>query len=420
MSSTDVVVLGAGPHGVSIAAHLAGAGIAHRIFGESMGTWRAHMPAGMMLRSEPYGSDFSAPVPGWDMSDFHQVHGLDYVERLGPLPVETFLDYAQWFIDRWAPNIENTHVLSVAATDHGFRVRTATGEEIDARQVVVATGVAPYVNLPVELAALPAELASHTIDHHDLTVFRGKSVAVVGGGQSAMETAALLNEAGADVHVVARRPQISWLTPNPAKVSRLGRARRPVNKLCEGWHCAFWNSPPAFRRLPAEMRVRKAKSVLGPAGAWWLKDRVVGHVELLTGHELLAAHAQGSGVRLDLAGPIRTSLDVDHVLAGTGFHIDINRLAFLERELQVRIDKLAGSPVLDRACESSVPGLFFMGAPAAVSNGPSMRFVAGTHTSAPWVARRLVRSAGRTSGRPTVAAGEPLAEAVSVERSAAL
>ncbi len=123
------------------------------------------------------------------------------------------------------------------------------------------------------------------------------------------------------------------MDPNPAQLSQLARIRRPVTKLCEGWHCAFWASPNAFRRLPLDTRVSKARSVLGPAGSWWLKDRIDGVVETLVGHRVQRAVTHGSGVRLILDGPQASTLDVDHVIAATGFRVDIGRLAFLPEPL---------------------------------------------------------------------------------------
>jgi hypothetical protein len=166
-----------------------------------------------------------------------------------------------------------------------------------------------------------------------------------------------------------------------------------VNKLCEGWHCAFWNSPAAFRRLPQDIRITKARTVLGPAGAWWLKDRVDGVIEILTGHQLRGAEPSGSGVRLRLDGPQQQAVEADHVIAGTGFRIDIARLPFLPDELRRRIETVNRYPVVSRAGESSVPGLYFAGAPAAVSLGPSVRFIAGTHTSVRQLATSLDRRA---------------------------
>jgi hypothetical protein len=201
-----------------------------------------------------------------------------------------------------------------------------------------------------------------------------------------------------------RRPAISWLDPNPERISGLGHVRRPVNKLCEGWHCAFWNSPAAFRRLPQDMRITKARSVLGPAGAWWLKDRVEGVIDVLTAHQLRGATADGSGVRLLVDGPERSTVDADHVIAGTGFRIDIARLPFLPETLRAGITTLNSYPVVTRAGESTVPGLYFAGATASVSLGPSVRFIAGTHTSVRQLTRSLARAA-KAGARSGVATG---------------
>ncbi len=391
MSNDEILIIGAGPFGLSISAHLGGLGVGHRIVGRPMDTWKAHMPVGMNLRSEPYGSDMSSPKAGYDVAAYCRLRGLDYVDRLGPLSGARFLDYADWYTEQLVPDVSDVTVTEITAVDGGFKVAFADAESLTTRQVVVATGVLPYATVPDELSGLPSELVSHTADHHDLDRFQGRRVAVVGAGQSALETAALLHEAGADTQVVVRRPAVSWLEPNPERLSRLGHIRRPVNRLCEGWHCAFWNSPAAFRRLPQDMRITKARTVLGPAGAWWLKDRVDSVVDVLTEHHVRGAVPSGSGVRLLVDGPKRSAVDADHVIAGTGFRIDIARLPFLPEGLRAGIATLNGYPVVTRDGESSVPGLYFAGAPAAVSLGPSVRFIAGTHNSARQLARSLAR-----------------------------
>jgi thioredoxin reductase len=404
MSDHDVLVIGAGPFGLSISAHLRGLGVEHAVVGRPMDTWKTHCPPGMKLRSEPYGSDMASPQSGHDVEAFCRLRGLDYVDRLGPLSVERFLDYADWYTEQLVPEVIDRTVTDVSPAAGGFRITFADAEPVTARQVVVATGVLPFATMPAELSGLPADLVSHTADHHELGRFAGRRVAVLGGGQSALETAALLHEAGADVQVIMRRPAISWLDPNPERISGLGHVRRPVNKLCEGWHCAFWNSPAAFRRLPQDMRITKARSVLGPAGAWWLKDRVEGVIDVLTAHQLRGATADGSGVRLLVDGPERSTVDADHVIAGTGFRIDIARLPFLPETLRAGITTLNSYPVVTRAGESTVPGLYFAGATASVSLGPSVRFIAGTHTSVRQLTRSLARAA-KAGARSGVATG---------------
>jgi hypothetical protein len=205
--------------------------------------------------------------------------------------------------------------------------------------------------------------------------------------------AALLHEAGSEVRIVSRRSQLDWNEPNPDHVSRLGQIRWPVTRLCEGWYCKFYNTPSAFRMLSEEKRLTAARTVLGPSGAWWLKERVDGVVETLAGYTVQKADANGDGVRLFLNGPKETVIDADHVMAGTGFRMDLARVAFLPSELRSQIATARNYPVVSRAGESSVRNLYFAGAPAAGNIGPSMRFIAGTHNQARLLAKSLASRA---------------------------
>jgi cation diffusion facilitator CzcD-associated flavoprotein CzcO len=407
-SAAEVLIIGAGPYGLSISAHLRALGVSHQIAGRPNGTYRSHVPVGMNLKSEPYASDLAAPQPGYDVGTYCAQHGHDYSARLGPLSLERFLGYADWYTGRLVPGIRDVQVSDVTPAGAGFRVSFADADPVTVRQVVVATGVLPFYRIPAGLSALPADLLSHTKDIHRLEPFRGRRVAVIGAGQSALETAALLHEAGADTRLVVRGPALNWADPNPETLSGLGRLVRPANKLCEGWRCAVWFSPGAFRRLPAAIRVAKARTVLGPSGSWWLRDRIEGVVETLTSQQVRGAEPARSGVRLHLEGrhpdrrhpegrpqdgPVVTMLDVDHVIAGTGFRVDLDRLGFLSQRLRGQIATLNRYPVLSRAGQSSVPGLYFAGAPAAVSLGPSERFIGGTHNSVRPLTRAIAHRA---------------------------
>jgi thioredoxin reductase len=410
VSINEVLIIGAGPYGVSISAHLRGLGVAHQIVGRPMNTWRAHMPAGMLLKSEPYASEIASPKGGYDLSAYYKLSGFDYINRAVPVSLERFLGYADWYVEQLVPDVRDVTAAEINIVRGVFHVAFQDAEPVTARKVVVATGVLPYAYIPAELSSLPPELITHSSEHDDLNRFQGRRVAVIGAGQSALETAALLHEAGADVTIIARVPRIGWVDPNPASLSRLGHIKRPVTKLCEGWHCAFWNSPAAFRRLPEDMRVTKARTVLGPAGAAWLKDRVDGVIDTLTDHRVLEAVPQGTGVRLLLDGQKRSDLEVDHVIAGTGFRIDLARLAFLPTRLRNGITTMNGYPVLSRAGESTVPGLYFVGAPAAVSIGPSARFIAGTHNTAAKVARSVTRRQVSGGGDRKAAGMAPISQ----------
>jgi NADPH-dependent 2,4-dienoyl-CoA reductase/sulfur reductase-like enzyme len=411
MFDTNVVVIGAGPVGLSTAAHLSHAGVERRVFGRTMDAWRSNMPAGMFLKSEPYGSDLSAPEPGHLLGDYCRTAGEEYHARVLPVSIERFISYGSWFAEQLVPDVEDVQVVSVAQAPSGFLLRTADGDEIRAARVVVATGIIPFAQVPAQLEGLPRELVSHTSAHTDLGRFAGKEVLVLGAGQSALETAALLHEHGALVKLVMRQDWgIFWLDANPMTPTRLERLRRPVVRLCEGWFCWRYDRlGDLYRFLPADSRVNRAFNTLGPAGAWWLRERVEGRVPVLLGHSLVGAEASGDRVRLHLKGPNgAVTEEADHVIAGTGYRLNIDRLSFLEPALRGRLKLAGGAPILDHGFESSVPGLFFTGVLAAPSFGPAMRFVSGTHFSAPRVARRL-RSVSR---RSPVAISRPVGERV--------
>jgi thioredoxin reductase len=405
VSDTDVVVIGAGPFGLSISAHLSALGVDHLIVGRVNNTYRSLVPDGMLMKSEPYASTIASPDGKYTLAAFSAAHGLDYVDRVGPVSRDRFVEYVDWYADRLVPGVRDETVTDVTPVDGGFRVSFAGAAPVTARQVVVATGVIPYHYLPAQLAGLPAELVTHTAKHIKLDDFKGRKVAVVGSGQSALETAALMHESGVNVQVVARTQALSWPEPNPAQLSVLGHVKRPVTQLCEGWYCAFMNVPRAFGMLPESRRIYYAKNVLGPAGSWWLKDRVAGVIDVTTGRGIREAVPHGSGVRLVLDGPGESFVDADHVIAGTGFRVGLERLPFLPEHLRAVIKTVNGHPVVSRSGETSVPGLYFAGAPTVISIGPSARFIAGTHTLSALLAKSAARRArsGRNA-RPAEAA----------------
>jgi FAD-dependent urate hydroxylase len=412
MRASEALIIGAGPYGLSISAHLRERGIDHLIVGRPMDTWRNHMPAGMYLKSEVFGSDMSSPQAGYDLAAYSRSQLVDGIERGTPLPLDRFLDYADWYIKQLVPDVSDATVTEIKAVNNGFRVTFADAEPVTARSVVIATGVLPYSYVPAELSGLPSELVSHTADHRRFDHLRGRQVAIVGSGSSALETAALLHEAGGDVRLIVRCPDSPIWGGKPLPLTPLVRLRE--NRLCEGWKCPFWNSPSAFRRLPHDVRATKARTVLGPLGAWWLRPRVEGVIEILENTRVRGAEPSGSGLRLQLDGPGRSSIEVDHVIAGTGFHVDIARLACLPGELREHIATFGGYPVLSRAAESTVPGLYFVGAPASFGLGPSMRFIAGTHNVAAQLARSVARRAKWSRVRDV--ASEPSRRVQAVER----
>lgn len=404
-----VVVIGAGPYGLSVAAHLRGAEVPVRVFGEVMGSWRHAMATGMFLKSTPDAVDLSAPEPGGRLADFLRGHGEPELTELTPIPCEVFVRYGQWFQKRYVGEAEPARVVAVhpAPSGPGFAVRLDDGRELAAGAVVVATGLNGLARIPEELRRLAPSgpgaeaLVSHTSQHTDLSRYAGLRVAVVGGGQSALESAALLHEAGARAQVLVREQSVLWGTaPDPAR-SWTRRIGRPHSPLGTGWVlAAVCRAPGGVRHLPPAARLLLFRRALRPSGGWWLRDRVEGVVPVRTSHRVVRAEAAGSAVRLTVAGPDgrAETIEADHVLAATGYRLDLAAVPFLSPETRRALRHVPGSraPHLSRGFESSVPGLYFAGSLAAPMFGPMMRFVAGTA----YAATRIARDAGRRVAVP--------------------
>jgi len=396
-----VAVIGAGPFGLSTAAHLRARGIPVRVFGDPMVSWRDHMPAGMLLKSTPAASNLDAPQRGHTLVDYCDAAGIRrLVTDEDIVPVETFIAYGQWFQEKLVPELEQVRVVSVDRSERGgFQLKLDSGESFTARAVVVATGLSGLSHLPPELSAAapdgpaPAAPVSHSSQHHDLSRYSGKELIVVGAGQSALETAVLAAEAGARVRVVARgRGSVDFGAP-PWKQPRL-RPESPFGRAWSLWALTYYPHP--YRRLPAGARHYLVRRVLGPLGAWWLRDRFEGKVQVTEVDRILKADTTDGRPTLEVLTPAKSPdrLDADHVIAATGYRVDLAAMDFLGHELRTALAVSRGTPRLGAGYVSSVPGLYFTGLPAAASYGPVMRFVCGTEFASPRLARHLAAAHG--------------------------
>jgi len=413
MLEIENVIVGAGPYGLSLAAHLRGESIECLVIGRPMETWLNNMPAGMILKSETFASSLSDPQRRWTFEHFCRARGIPYRPIGDPLSIANFLACAHWFRQQAAPEVTEATVTNLRRNERGFELALSDGRSIAARRVILATGYLPFQARPRELDGVPAELASHSAEHRDLARFAGRDVTVIGRGQSALETAALLHEQGANVRVLARAPAVEW-NPDPNKPrSLLTRLRYPDAGLGAGWtSVAVSEFPKAFFHLPREMRHRFVLTSWGPSGAWWLKERVVGKVPLITSHALAGAVERGGRLALTVRSPDGVKeLETDHAIAATGYRVDLDRVAYLDAALRREIATYEGSPILNPAFESSAPGLHFVGVAAAQSFGPVMRFVYGARHAATIVTRFLRQPARQRAAGLGIGAAAPAASA---------
>jgi glycine/D-amino acid oxidase-like deaminating enzyme len=394
----EVAIIGAGPYGLAAAAHLRAANVAIRVFGEPMSFWRRHMPQGMKLRSPWIATHIADPLDRYLLDDYFREARL---RRPDLLPVENFIGYGRWFQERVVPDLDTRTVAEIAVFDDGFRLALDDGKSFFARRVVMATGLLGHEHRPGQFDGLPGALVSHSCEHTDSSRFRGRRVAVIGRGQSACESAALLHEAGADVELICRGRPL-W-NADPEQRGKLRKAMRsllgdvlippaqvgpfPFNWLVE--------APGLIRHFPEQSRDRLNGHCLRATAALWLQSRL--RDVPVSEHEILAARQDGDRIALTLDDGTRR---VDHVLLATGYRIDVDKMHILEPRMRSRIARHGGSPVLSAAFESSVAGLHFAGSSAVASFGPLLRFVAG----AGFAARRIARSAAGGRRGPTVLA----------------
>src|SRR5215472_3854330 len=373
----EVAVIGAGPYGLSAAAHLRVAGVDVRIFGKPMEFWADKMPAGMLLRSPRVASNISDPSAFHTLEAFESATGI---APAAPIPLETFVEYGQWFQRQLISNLDQKEVASIEVSGNGFRILLDDGISFLCKRVVVATGIGPFQHVPEVFRSLPPAQVRHCYSGFNVRALASQKVAVIGSGQSSLESAALLHEAGAEVEVIARIAALRWIGQHPW-LHHLG----PISSMLYSKHdigpagiSRLVAAPNLVRRIPLEWRDKIRTRAVRPAGSTWLPARLK-KVNIQTGRFVAEARSSGSQVRLKLDdGSVSF---VDHVILGTGYSVDISRYKFLPQAIIKQVQVFNGYPVLDSGFGSSLPGLHFIGAAAARTFGPLLYFVAGTNFS---------------------------------------
>ena len=384
----EVAIVGAGPYGLSAAAHLKALGMDVRIFGQPMDFWASRMPSGMLLRSPRVASNISDPAGAFSLDAFESSVG---VPPRAPLPLETFVDYGRWFQRELIPDLDLRGVANVRCNEMGFRVALEDGEEFQCSRLVVAAGIGSFQRIPPIFASLPPSQVSHCYQGRDLRNFSGARVAIIGSGQSALESAALLRESGAVVELIARSPVLRWIGGH-SWLRHLG----PISSMLysppdvgPAGISRLVAVPRLVKHIPLSIRDKIRTRAVRPAGARWLPPRLK-EVKLTTGRFVTEAASVGPTVEIRLDDGTHRS--ADHVLLGTGYSVDVSRYPFLAEDLIKDLDRMDGYPSLGAGFSSSIPGLHFLGAPAARTFGPLLYFVAGTEFASRELASHLARN----------------------------
>ena len=371
----DAIVVGAGPYGLSAATYLKKRGKGVGVFGEPMSFWQDHMPAGMYLRSNWAASHISDPDTRLTLDHFKADSGSSFSQ---PIPLENFVAYGKWYQQKAVPELTKCQVRSVENNGAGFKVALNDGTLLHSRRVIVATGIAPFPWSPPAFDQLPKSHVTHSSDHSDLSRWAGKDVVVIGGGQSALDAARILIAFDAKPELIAKQKQIRWVGQN-AWLHRLGLISWVLYSNFDVGPAGISRLvgfPNIFRKLPRSVQDPISRRAIRPAGTGWQRPYLA-KVPITLECEVTAAEIAGDKVSLKLSNG--TSRLVDHVLIATGYRVDIARCSFLSPAIRQNLKTGRGHPVLSRGFESSIPGLHFVGKPAAWSFGPLLNFVSGTH-----------------------------------------
>ena len=388
VADCEVAIVGAGPYGLSAGAHLKAKGLTVRVFGDPMEFWADKMPAGMLLRSPRQASNISDPTQAFTLEAYEAAIDM---EPAAPLPIETFVEYGRWFRHLLGSDLDTRTVVRVDRDRQGFQLSLQEGELVRAGRVVVAAGIGPFRRKPAQFQNLPQTQASHCYEGRKFREFSGRKVAVIGAGQSALESPALLYESGAEVEVIAHISELRWIGMH-SWLHHLG----PISSMLYSRHdvgpagiSRLVAAPNLVRHLPLPLRDKIRKRAVRAAGSRWLPPRLR-EVKITTGRAVHTASSVGDEValRLDDASERR----VHHVLLGTGYDVNIARYDFLPPELTQNVRQLDGYPVLTGGFSSSVSGLHFIGATAARSFGPLLYFVAGTEFASVALAKNIARN----------------------------
>lgn len=355
----DVAIIGAGPYGLSLAAHLAAGKLSYRIFGTPMSSWRNHMPNRTWLKSDGFRSSLYDPDSTFTLGQYCQERSLPYADVGVPVPVETFVAYGLEFQKRFVSRLEGTEVTSVARVADGFELTTGTGEIVRSKRVVVAAGITHFAYIPPTFGVLPQEMLTHSSAHKELSSFEGRRVAVIGAGASAVDLAGLLHEAGVDTHLIACRPAIAFHEPSVERRPIAQRMLMPRSGLGLGWRSRLCTDAPLlFHSMPSKLRRRAVQRLLGPAPGWFAKNRFVGRVTSHLGTTMKQIGMRGNSVSLRFTqqDSSDTEFQFDHVICATGYRVNLQRLGFIDPALRQQMASADDVPILNRNFPVRCPG----------------------------------------------------------------
>lgn len=348
-----LLIVGAGPYGLSLANYMSEMGQDFKIIGKPMELWKNHTFTDASLRSDMATSEIAHPDNAYSLSTFRNQKGRASGAGSERVSVQEYRQYIDWVLNALPYEIIEVYLNNLSQKEDHFEAELTSGEKILAKQVVIATGVAHHLKVPDEFSK--ARDVIHSYYTQEIEALQNKKVLVVGAGQSAAEAMEICQKNKNLVHWYARKEPRFYSEP-------LDLPKWIFDLVVK--------SAGFFRRLP--------------------------HGLIKAIFSIFSATTMTPDNESKLAGVDRFStmpdLDrYDHVIAATGYNYTLNHMSFLADELRDNLEMKAAMPRIDKNFMSSLSNLYFIGPSTEMFFGPPMKFMIGSQYVAPKLSKLLAR-----------------------------
>jgi thioredoxin reductase len=359
---TKVMIIGAGPYGISLAYELWRLKVPFVISGQPFSLWFDHTLGSMSIRSDSHTSEIYTQQDVFNMKRYIKWKFPDHADELlkKRIPTAVFRDYLQDVLARLPFSIERQKVMNVTKQGMSFIHTLEDGQEVISDASVVATGIENHRVIPDGLTSLSAEHMMHSWQVADYEYMKNKQLLVVGAGQSAAECAAHLSEEN----------QVTWvMRKKPVFYSEPINLPKPVFKFILYGSPYFYFLPQQVKSLLGKKFVET--TITPDMKRIWESDRI--RIVYADVNDLKLYEDDGGKVKSDVLNAA-----FDGVIAATGFQYRLDALHFLDKELKLSIQVKSGIPIINYRFQTSVEKLYMVGGITETHYGPAQRFMMGS------------------------------------------